>query len=217
MSNIKDNDEEKEMGKDKHKEKRKDKHKEKDINNKIIEDTDESQDGHEADTEDDPDNFDVTSEDADDEADTISFQGEHQHDQQQQQQHEQGKKTKLYMFGRTDREKEMWFRRFVEATHKGAQYTNKQKLNPRDRHSISRTLIQDAKDLHEFNKLMVFCSRDLPYIDYKSLSKLTSIVRSHHFDLPIDTTNCPFSSSSSSILPFNPFLLNPSLTTIWNR
>lgn len=134
--------------------------------------------GHDADSEEERDYLDPLSEDADDEGDTNSFQGEFTTSE-----HEHAKRTKIFIFGRTDREKEIWFRRFTAATHKGAQFSPKQKLHPRQFYNISSTLIQDAKELDEFNRTMVFCQLELPY---RFISKMApQIVRSYPFSLTV--------------------------------
>lgn len=71
-------------------------------------------------------------------------------------------KIKLYFFGRTDRDKELWFRRFAAATHKGAQLTKKE-LATDPSESVSDTLINDAMEESEYVKYMYSFKKVHPY------------------------------------------------------
>lgn len=71
-------------------------------------------------------------------------------------------KIKLYFFGRTDRDKELWFRRFAAASHKGAQL-NKRELASDPSESVSDTLINDAVEESEYVKYMYSFKKVHPY------------------------------------------------------
>lgn len=106
----------------------------------------------------------------DDEADTVSYKDEskdHLHKDIR-------RKTKLYFFGRTDRDKECWFQRFVAATHKGAQCSYAQKLTAARSMNISNVLILGAQNQDNFEKILEFSQLKLPYEDIDLLPTSTA-------------------------------------------
>lgn len=72
--------------------------------------------------------------------------------------------THIYLFGRTDREKEDWYRRFVTATHKGAHLTTADNLSIDSQTSVSDTLITSAKNEADYLKYMAKFQKVLPFI-----------------------------------------------------
>lgn len=88
--------------------------------------------------------------------------------------------TRLFFFGRTDREKEDWFRRFVAATHKGAALNIYEETNEEQKESISDTLVSNAALLEEYHKYMQTFHKVKPHkINYRFVQKtsLNPIVR----------------------------------------
>lgn len=88
--------------------------------------------------------------------------------------------TKIFFFGRTDREKEDWFRRFAAATHKGA-FVEIPKSDVDKVESISDTLVNNAALQEEYCTYMQTFQKVKPHlINFKFMAKSTinPIVRS---------------------------------------
>lgn len=69
--------------------------------------------------------------------------------------------TRLFFFGRTDREKEDWFRRLANATHKGAHISLNQPPDPDldVQESVSQTLLDANTIMTDYRKFMALYTK----------------------------------------------------------
>lgn len=61
---------------------------------------------------------------------------------------------RIYLFGRTDREKEDWFRRLCTATHQGVGLTSFVSSNPDIKENVSETLLDATQTELEYLRYM---------------------------------------------------------------
>lgn len=84
------------------------------------------------------------------------------------------KTTRLYLFGRTDREKEDWFRKLMKATHKGIDSLENKNNNVdndvQSEETISSTLLHGASLEEEYNKFMMVYTKVINTVFYFNIS-----------------------------------------------
>lgn len=88
--------------------------------------------------------------------------------------------THLFFFGRTQRDKEDWYRRFVAATHKGADASKYSHDKTDDVESVSSTLMSNAALEEDYYKYMQLFQKVKPYkakIKFSCKSTMNPLVR----------------------------------------